>query len=172
MIDRAAVERVSAGIRQAVKAGARILTGGKAHARFLEPTILEDVDPRLDICAKEVFGPVVILHRYEHFEEALDAVNDSEFGLQAGVFTQTFQRAFRAFETLETGGVLINNVPSFRAENMPYGGIKDSGFGREGIRYALEEMTELKSLIFNVQPKPEQAASVPTLGRVFSSKTA
>ena len=92
----------------------------------------------------------VTLHSYKSFEDALKFVNDSDFGLQAGIFTQDIGRAMRAFEQLDVGGLLINNVPTFRADNMPYGGVKDSGFGREGVRFAMEEMTELKSLILNI----------------------
>jgi glyceraldehyde-3-phosphate dehydrogenase (NADP+) len=147
LVEPASVERVCRWINDATRAGAKVLAGGKSHERFLEPTVLEDVDARLDIYAREVFAPVVTLHSYEQFDEALARVNDSAFGLQAGVFTQNLQRALNAFRTLDVGGVLINEVPTFRAENMPYGGIKDSGFGREGIRYAIEEMTEIKSLI-------------------------
>jgi len=150
MIEPAAVERVCGCIDEAAKAGAKILLGGKAHGPFLEPTVLENVHPRLDLCAKEVFAPVVTLHSYDHFDEALAQVNDSDYGLQAGVYTQDLQRALQAFGSLDVGGVLINNVPTFRVENMPYGGIKDSGFGREGIRYAMEEMTEVKSLILKI----------------------
>ena len=109
--------------------------------------MLENVGPELDLCAKEAFAPMVTLHRYRDFEEALALVNASDFGLQAGVFTRDLQLALRAFEALDTGGVLINQTPTFRVENMPYGGIKMSGFGREGVRYAIEEMTEIKSLI-------------------------
>ena len=150
LIDLAEVDRVSRWIRDAEAAGARILLGGDVQGRFLKPTILENVDAHLDICSKEVFGPVVTLHRYEQFEEALARLNDSSFGLQAGVFTRDMRRAMQSFVSLDVGGVLINNVPTFRVENMPYGGIKDSGFGREGIRYAMEEMTEMKSLIFKL----------------------
>jgi acyl-CoA reductase-like NAD-dependent aldehyde dehydrogenase len=150
MIETAAVERICGWIHEATQAGAKILLGGKAHGAFLEPTVLENVDARLDLCAKEVFAPVVTLHSYEHFDEALAQVNDSDYGLQAGVFTQNLQRALHAFASLDVGGVLVNQVPTFRVENMPYGGIKDSGFGREGIRYAMEEMTEVKSLILKL----------------------
>ena len=109
--------------------------------------MLENADAGLAICAEEAFAPVMTLHRYGDFEEALAFVNASDFGLQAGVFTRDLTLALRAYDALEVGGVLINQVPTFRVENMPYGGIKDSGFGREGVRYAMEEMTELKSLI-------------------------
>jgi len=152
MIDEGAARRVVGWIEDALRAGARVLMGGQARGRFLEPTILEEPRPHLDICAQEVFAPVVTLHRYDRFEDALERLNDSRFGLQAGVFTRDLPRALQAFHELEVGGVLINNIPSFRVENMPYGGIKESGFGREGIRYAMEEMTEIKSLILHLGP--------------------
>jgi len=139
------------GIREridtALSAGAKLVCGGEVRGQCLEATVLEDVAPALDLCAKEAFAPIVTLHRYREFDEALEFVNASDFGLQAGVFTRDLQLALRAFDVLDVGGVLINQVPTFRVENMPYGGIKDSGFGREGVRYAMEEMTELKSLI-------------------------
>jgi glyceraldehyde-3-phosphate dehydrogenase (NADP+) len=147
MIDANAVQRISSWLAAATQAGAKVVVGGQVHGRFLEPTVLENVEPNLDICAKEVFAPVVTLHRYERFEEALEQVNASAFGLQAGVFTEGLARAWQAFAALDVGTVLINNTPTFRVENMPYGGIKESGFGREGIRYAMEEMTEIKALI-------------------------
>jgi glyceraldehyde-3-phosphate dehydrogenase (NADP+) len=140
-----------AGIREkldtALAAGAQLVCGGGVHGRCLEATVLENVEASLDLCAQEAFAPIVTLHRYRAFEEALAFVNASDFGLQAGVFTRDIGLAFQAFEALDVGGVLINQAPTFRVENMPYGGIKDSGFGREGVRYAMEEMTELKSLI-------------------------
>lgn len=149
MITGEALEKVEQRIAQALAAGARLLCGGKRSGPCLEPTVLEDVSSSLEIVAQEVFAPVVTLHRYGDFEAALALINDSVFGLQAGVFTRDVHLIMRAFESLEVGGVLINQVPTWRVENMPYGGIKDSGFGREGIRYAMEEMTELKSLIVN-----------------------
>ncbi|MDQ3545148.1 MAG: aldehyde dehydrogenase family protein, partial [Verrucomicrobiota bacterium] len=112
-------------------------------------TVIERPARDLEVCAKEAFAPIVTLHSYTTFAEALEIVNDSEFGLQAGVFTRDIGRAMQAFELLEVGGVLINNVPTFRVDSMPYGGVKESGFGREGVRYAMEEMSELKSLILN-----------------------
>ena len=149
MISRDALTQTQERIAAAVANGARLLCGGSPVGPCLEPTVLEDASPDLDIVAKEVFAPVVTLHRYRHFEEALQFVNDSEFGLQAGVFTRDLRLMMRAFEALEVGGVLINQVPTWRVENMPYGGVKESGFGREGVRYAMEEMTELKSLVLN-----------------------
>lgn len=147
MITADALEGIRKKIDAALAAGAKLVCGGEVRGRCLEATVLEEVAPNLDLCAQEAFAPIVTLHRYRDFDEALDFVNASDFGLQAGVFTRDLQLALRAFDTLEVGGVLINQVPTFRVENMPYGGIKDSGFGREGVRYAMEEMTELKSLI-------------------------
>jgi len=147
MITLEAVSGIRKRIDAALAAGAKLVCGGEVRGRCLEATVLEDVPPSMELCAEEAFAPVVTLHRYHEFEEALAFVNESEFGLQAGVFTRDLQLALRAFDTLDVGGVLINQVPTFRVENMPYGGVKDSGFGREGVRYAMEEMTELKSLI-------------------------
>jgi glyceraldehyde-3-phosphate dehydrogenase (NADP+) len=147
MITADALAEIRARIDAALAAGAKLVCGGKVQGRCLEATVLEDVAPRLDVCAKEAFAPIVTLHRYRDFDEALAFVNDSDFGLQAGVFTRDLRLALRAYAVLDVGGVLINQTPTFRVENMPYGGIKDSGFGREGVRYAMEEMTELKSLV-------------------------
>jgi glyceraldehyde-3-phosphate dehydrogenase (NADP+) len=148
LIDGQAVTRVMRLLEQATQAGARVLCGGRVIERnVIEPTILDEVDPRLPICAEEAFAPLVTLHRYHNFDEAIDSVNDSPYGLQAGVFTRDIGRIMRAFEGLEVGGVMINQGPTFRVENMPYGGVKESGFGREGVRWAMEEMTEPRTLI-------------------------
>jgi acyl-CoA reductase-like NAD-dependent aldehyde dehydrogenase len=147
MITAEALEQVNKRIAEALAAGAVLVCGGETRGRCLDATVLENVAPELDLCAREAFAPVATLHRYREFEEALAFVNASDFGLQAGVFTRDLNLALRAYGALDVGGVLINQVPTFRVENMPYGGIKDSGFGREGVRYAMEEMTELKSLI-------------------------
>jgi glyceraldehyde-3-phosphate dehydrogenase (NADP+) len=147
LITRAALEQIRGRIDEAVRAGARIVHGGGVAGACLEATILEAVPAHCALCAEEAFAPVVTLHRYTDFAEALAAVNASRYGLQAGVFTGDLRLALQAYETLEVGGVLINQVPTFRVENMPYGGVKDSGLGREGVRWAMEEMTELRSLI-------------------------
>ena len=147
MITRAAIEATVARIEDAVRAGAKIVCGGNVTGNCLDATVLEDAAAHLAICAEEAFAPVCTLHRYREFDEALAFVNDSAFGLQAGIYTRDLKLAMHAYETIEVGGVLINQVPTFRVENMPYGGVKDSGFGREGVRYAMEEMTELRSLI-------------------------
>ena len=147
MITREALAATVARIEDAVQCGAKILCGGKVTGNCLDATVLENAPAHLPICAEEAFAPVCTLHSYHDFAVALDFVNASDFGLQAGVYTRDLKLAMKAYETLEVGGVLINQVPTFRVENMPYGGVKDSGFGREGVRYAMEEMTELRSLI-------------------------
>jgi acyl-CoA reductase-like NAD-dependent aldehyde dehydrogenase len=148
MIDVRAAERTAAIIQSAVNAGGRLLCGGGRHGAFVEPTIMEHVPETTPIVSEEMFAPVLVLRKYDDVDEAIDAVNASEFGLQAGVFTNDFQLAWKAFNLLETGGVLINQVPTWRTENMPYGGVKASGLGREGVRSAMEEMSELRSWIW------------------------
>ena len=139
--------RVEAWVNEAVAAGARLLCGGHRHGVFYEATYLEHVDPRQKVSCCEVFGPVATLQPFEDFAQAVALANDSVYGLQTGVFTRTLDHAFYAFSELEVGGVVVNDVPSFRVDSMPYGGVKDSGLGREGIRYAMEEMTERKLLV-------------------------
>jgi glyceraldehyde-3-phosphate dehydrogenase (NADP+) len=151
LIDEAAAKRVEQWIQEAASQGARVLTGGKRTGSVVEATVLANVTPAMKVSCREVFGPVVTVSRYTQFDDALASLNDSEYGLQAGVFTQNVDRIFRAFRELEVGAVLANEIPTFRAEHMPYGGVKDSGFGREGVRYAIEEMTELKLLILNLR---------------------
>lgn len=146
MIDEDAARKIEEWIGEAVEKEARIVCGGKRQGTLVEPTILENVAPQLRISRLEAFAPIVIVSKYKDFSEALKAVNDSIYGLQAGVFTNDLKNVFRAYEDLEVGGVIINDVPTFRIDHMPYGGVKQSGFGREGIRYAVEEMTELKLL--------------------------
>ena len=143
-------DRVMAWIAEARESGAEVLIGGRRSDNVIEPTLLRKVDPALRISCQEVFGPVAILETFTDFEEAIRKVNDSDFGLQAGVFTRDIDRAFRAFRDLEVGGVLINEMPTWRIDHMPYGGVKQSGFGREGIRFAIEEMTEPRLLVLNL----------------------
>lgn len=150
MITADALESICKRIEAAKAAGAKVVHGGGVTGQCLEATVLEDVPPTCELCAEEAFAPIVTLHRNRDFDEALAFVNDSHFGLQAGVFTRDLKLAMKAYETLEVGGVLINQVPTFRVENMPYGGVKDSGFGREGVRYAMEEMTELRALVMKL----------------------
>jgi acyl-CoA reductase-like NAD-dependent aldehyde dehydrogenase len=150
LIDEAAARRVEEWVAEAVAQGAKLLAGGKRSGSVVEATVLAEVTPEMKVSCREVFGPVVTVSRYTRFEDALDVLNGSEFGLQAGVFTRDVNRIFKAYRELEVGTVLANEIPTFRADHMPYGGVKDSGLGREGVRYAIEEMTELKLLVLNL----------------------
>jgi glyceraldehyde-3-phosphate dehydrogenase (NADP+) len=154
VIDAAARDRILGWVDEALKLGAKLLTDLHPNAgdTWLPPIILEGLPAGARITCEEVFGPVVALAPYETFEDALREVNASAFGLQAGIFTQDLNLAYQAFGALEVGGVLINQVPAFRVENMPYGGVKDSGAGREGVRSAMEDMTEPRTLIINLNP--------------------
>jgi acyl-CoA reductase-like NAD-dependent aldehyde dehydrogenase len=147
LISQPDAERIEQWVDEAISGGAKILCGGKRHGAFYEATILENVDPRMKVSCVEAFGPVATLQPFSDFTDAIRIANDSVFGLQAGVFTNKLQHAFQAFNELEVGGVIVNDIPSFRVDNMPYGGIKDSGFGREGVRFAIEEMTEIKLMV-------------------------
>ena len=147
MIDEKEARRLDEWIQESVKAGATLLCGGKRTGAMLEASVLEHVGADQKINCMEAFGPVVTLQSFADFDEALAVVDDSEFGLQAGVFTNDINKAMRAWDHLDVGGVVIGDVPSFRVDNMPYGGVKDSGLGREGIRYAIEDMTELRLLV-------------------------
>jgi acyl-CoA reductase-like NAD-dependent aldehyde dehydrogenase len=149
MITKAALDNVVAWVKDAVSRGAKLLTPLKVDGQILHPVVLENVPRDTAIACEEAFAPVVVLESYLTFADGLAAVNDSKFGLQAGVFTGDLAKVYQAYDALEVGGVLINQVPTFRTENMPYGGVKDSGFGREGVPYAMEDMTEIKSLIIN-----------------------
>ena len=147
MIDVAAGERVERWIAAAVAAGAKVLTGGPRKGNLVPATLLEGVSHDTDLYRKEAFGPVACIESFEDFDDALARVNDSDFGLQAGVFTASLAHAMRAWDRLEVGGVIVGDVPSFRVDNMPYGGIKGSGSGREGIRSAIQDMTEPRLLV-------------------------
>jgi aldehyde dehydrogenase (NAD+) len=152
VIDKDNVARIDDWVQEAVSQGAEVLTGGKADGPFYVPTLLSDVKPEMKVCREEIFGPVVTMAPYQTFEQALGMVNDSRFGLQAGVFTNDINRAFEAHRTLEVGGVIVNDMSAFRADQMPYGGSKDSGFGREGLRFAMEEMTEPRIMVLSHVP--------------------
>jgi glyceraldehyde-3-phosphate dehydrogenase (NADP+) len=150
MVEAGEADRVDAWVNEAVAAGGRILVGGRKLGDALyAATVLADVPESAKVCADEVFAPVVVLARFEQFDEAVAAVNRSAFGLQAGVFTRDLNRTLLAFDRIEAGGVIINDVPTWRIDHMPYGGVKDSGLGREGPRYTIEEMTEPKLLVIN-----------------------
>ncbi len=141
--------RVETRVKEAVDDGAVILAGGKREGAIMEPTILGNVHRDMKVCCEEIFGPVVTVDKFETFEEAVKKVNDSRYGLQAGVFTNNLEYALYAHDNIEAGGVMINDVPTFRIDPMPYGGSKDSGFGREGLKYSIDEMTEMKLMVIN-----------------------
>jgi acyl-CoA reductase-like NAD-dependent aldehyde dehydrogenase len=151
VISDSAADRIIGWVNQAMDEGAWLLQGGTHEGRMVVPTVLENVDPAMKIMSSEVFGPVVSLLPYDTLDGALDAVNNSPFGLQAGVYTRDLNRALYAVDRLNVGGVMINDVPTYRVDHMPYGGVKESGTGREGPRYAVEEMTHLKMVVINTE---------------------
>ncbi|QNP40983.1 aldehyde dehydrogenase family protein [Lysobacter solisilvae (ex Woo and Kim 2020)] len=147
VVNEEAAQRVESWIAAARKGGAKVLAGGPRVRNMLPAALLEKVPRDADLYRKEAFGPVAMIEPFDDFDEALDRVNDSDFGLQAGVFTGNLAHAMRAWDRLEVGGVIVGDVPSFRVDNMPYGGVKHSGQGREGVRYAIEDMTEQRLLV-------------------------
>ncbi len=147
MIDVKESTRLHGWVQEAIDLGATLLCGGEIDGAMLDATLLEGVDTKAKICTEEAFGPVAVLSKFSEFNEALASVNDSKFGLQAGVFTRDLYKMFSAWDHLDVGGVVIGDVPSYRVDNMPYGGVKDSGLGREGIRFAMEDMTEIRNLV-------------------------
>lgn len=157
LIDQAAAQRVENWIGEAVAGGARVLLGGKRMGSLVEATVLSNVKPDMKVSCKEVFGPVVTVTPYRQLSEAVALLNQSDYGLQAGLFTQDINKIFYAFRHLEVGALLANEIPTFRADHMPYGGVKDSGLGREGVRAAIEDMTEPRMLIMNLKDPPRLA---------------
>lgn len=149
MIDRKALLRTQSWIDQATTDGANVLTGGASEEGFFQPTVIENADPTSFVCSKEAFAPLVTLAPVKSFGEAIRKINESEFGLQAGVFTNSLEKALTAFENIDAGGVVINDVPTYRIDHMPYGGVKSSGLGREGLKYAIEDMTEPRLMVLN-----------------------
>jgi len=147
MVDDAAARRTQKWVEEAVAMGGRVLTGGKADGRFFAPTILVDTPVEAQICSNEAFAPVVVAFPFSDFAAAVRGVNESFYGLQTGVFTNDLEHAWEAFEELVVGGVIVNDVPTYRVDHMPYGGVKDSGLGREGLRYAIEDMTEIRIMV-------------------------
>jgi hypothetical protein len=147
MIDVKEASRLDGWVQEAVGAGATLLCGGMRNGAMLEATLVEACPRDTKLYREEAFGPVAILSRFSDFNAALDEVNDSKFGLQAGIFTRDLFKMFDAWDRLDVGGVVINDVPSYRVDNMPYGGVKDSGLGREGIKFAMEDMTEIRNLV-------------------------
>ena len=149
MIDEENAIRVEEWIKESVEQGAKILYGGNRDGCFVQPTIITNTTQDMKVCAMEVFGPVVVIEPYENFGDAIKFINSSEYGLQAGVFTNQINEMNQAYSKLEVGGVIINDVPTFRVDHMPYGGVKNSGLGREGVKYAIFEMLEPKLLVKN-----------------------
>jgi glyceraldehyde-3-phosphate dehydrogenase (NADP+) len=150
LIDKGSADRVKEWIEEAKGKGAKLLMGGGRKENIIEPTVITNVTPDMKVSCEEVFGPVVTVSPYFDLEEAIEAVNDSAYGLQAGVFTKDIKRIMEAFQKLDVGGVIANDYPTFRADHMPYGGMKDSGLGREGVKYAMEAMTEIKLLVMRL----------------------
>ena len=147
VIDEDAAKRIDAWMDAAIAGGAKVIVRGQRRGNMVPAALLEKVPRESDLYRKEAFGPVALLEPFEDFDAALDRVNDSDFGLQAGVFTGSLAHAMQAWDRLEVGGVIVGDVPSFRVDNMPYGGVKLSGLGREGVRYAIEDMTEQRLLV-------------------------
>jgi acyl-CoA reductase-like NAD-dependent aldehyde dehydrogenase len=152
MISDKEASRLHGWIQSAVQRGARVLCGGGRKGRMVEATLLEDVPADEAVSCQEAFGPVALLAPFDDFDAALAQVNDSVFGLQAGVFTRDLYKAHRAWDLLEVGGVIIGDVPSWRVDHMPYGGVKESGLGREGVRFAIEDMTEIRLMVVRMPP--------------------
>lgn len=152
VITASEADRIATWVQEAIEQGADLLAGGRSEGSLYYPTLLGRTTPEMKVRCEEVFGPVATLTPYETFEDALAEVNNSKYGLQAGVFTNDINRAFEAHRTLDVGGVIINDVSAFRADQMPYGGSKDSGFGREGLRFAMEEMTEPRIMVLSNVP--------------------
>jgi glyceraldehyde-3-phosphate dehydrogenase (NADP+) len=127
--------------------GGEILLGGKADGAMFPPTVLANVPVHAQVCSSEAFAPLVVVFRFSELEDAVRSVNDSSFGLQAGVFTNDLEHAWHAFNELDVGGVIVNDIPTYRIDHMPYGGVKESGLGREGLRFAIEDMTEIRIMV-------------------------
>ena len=147
MVDAAAVNRTERWVADAVSDGAEVLTGGAGEGLFFQPTVIVNAQRSSQVCSEEAFAPLVVAFPFDDIEEAFAEINASRFGLQAGVFTNDLAHAWQAFETLEVGGVVINDVPTYRVDHMPYGGVKESGIGREGLRWSIEDMTELRLMV-------------------------
>jgi acyl-CoA reductase-like NAD-dependent aldehyde dehydrogenase len=151
MITEEDAKRTEEWVNEAVSGGAKILIGGKREGNFYYPTVLSDVKPEMKVMALEIFAPVVCFVPFDDFSDAVRMADDSIYGLQAGVFTSDIEKAFQAIRGIRVGGVIVNDVPTYRADQMPYGGVKESGIGREGLKFAIEEMTDIKMVVFNLQ---------------------
>lgn len=147
MISEDEAERAKNWVEEALQNGARLLCGNNRDGSFLNATLLTETNPEMRVVAEEIFAPVAVIERFDDFQESVEMANHSRYGLQAGVFTNDLNNSHYAADYLEYGGVIINDVPTFRVDNMPYGGVKDSGFGREGVKYAMEEMSEIRLIV-------------------------
>ena len=147
MVDQAAASRTQRWVDEAIALGGEVLAGGTANGTYFPPTVLANVPITAQVCSSEAFAPLVVVFRFTEIRDAVHAVNDSSFGLQAGVFTNDLGHAWHAYNELEVGGVIVNDIPTYRIDHMPYGGVKESGLGREGLRFAIEDMTEIRILV-------------------------
>jgi glyceraldehyde-3-phosphate dehydrogenase (NADP+) len=147
MVDAGAAERTQRWVDESVAMGGRLMLGGVADGTYFPPTVLTDVPLTAQVCSNEAFAPLVVAFPFRELDQAIALVNDSMFGLQTGVFTNDLAGAWKAFAELEVGGVIVNDVPTYRIDHMPYGGVKDSGLGREGLRWAIEDMTEIRIMV-------------------------
>jgi len=154
MVDAQQAARTEGWVREAQDMGASVLVGGKAEGAFFPATVLIDTPAEAQVCSNEAFAPLVVVFPFDDFDEAIKSVNDSFYGLQTGVFTNDLGHSWQAFNELEVGGVIINDVPTYRIDHMPYGGVKDSGLGREGLRWSIEDMTELRLMVVAEPEKP------------------
>ena len=153
MISESEATRLHGWIQSAAAAGGKILCGGTRDGAMLDATLMESVPLTQDLCVEEAFGPTAVLQKFSSWDQAISMVNDSKFGLQAGIFTRDFYKVQQAWDEMEVGGVVVGDVPSYRVDNMPYGGVKDSGIGREGIVFAMEDMTEIRNLVIRTPPE-------------------
>ena len=153
MISEKEAARLHGWIEAAAAAGGKILCGGTRNGAMLDATLMENVPLDQALCVEEAFGPAAVLQKFATWSDAIAMVNDSKFGLQAGIFTRDFYKVQQAWDEMEVGGVVVGDVPSYRVDNMPYGGVKDSGIGREGIRFAMEDMTEIRNLVIRTPPE-------------------
>jgi glyceraldehyde-3-phosphate dehydrogenase (NADP+) len=151
MVDLESAKRTEKWINEAIEGGAKLLAGGKRRKRMLQPTLLGNVKTSMNVCSQEAFAPLAVVFKYRNFKTMINQINNSEFGLQAGIFTQRIKDIFYAFKYVEAGGVIVNDIPTYRVDHMPYGGVKKSGMGREGIKYGIEDMTEMKLLGLNLK---------------------
>jgi len=147
MVDEPAAQRTERWVREAEEMGGRVLLGGRAEGSFFPPTVLVDTPFEAQVCSNEAFAPLVVAFPFDDLDDAIAAVNDSFYGLQTGIFTNDLEHSWRAFNELEVGGVIVNDIPTYRVDHMPYGGVKDSGLGREGLRWAIDDMTELRLMV-------------------------